>query len=102
MGSIKLRGQLKTQFNRLRKWLRTKSKTFRSKSPYWRMRNPWKNWKSEDLWFPRIAALLVYLKEKIRNIFNLGRSDCKVFWIDEDNDHVAIETDEELVIALQE
>merc|ERR1711963_891765 len=48
------------------------------------------------------STSLVYLKEKIRNIFNLGRSDCKVFWIDEDNDHVAIETDEELVIALQE
>merc|ERR1711963_1214991 len=48
------------------------------------------------------STSLVYLKEKIRNIFNVGRSDCKVFWIDEDNDHVAIETDEELVIALQE
>merc|ERR1712184_35878 len=45
---------------------------------------------------------LIYLKEKIRTIFNLGRSNCKVSWKDEDNDDVTIETDEELLIALQE
>merc|ERR1712018_1108937 len=45
---------------------------------------------------------LIYLKEKIRTIFNLGRSNCKVSWQDEDNDDVSIETDEELLIALQE
>ena len=45
---------------------------------------------------------MIYLKEKIRTIFNLGRSNCKVSWQDEDNDDVTIETDEELLIALQE
>ena len=45
---------------------------------------------------------MIYLKEKIRTIFNLGRSNCKVSWKDEDNDDVTIETDEELLIALQE
>ena len=45
---------------------------------------------------------MIYLKEKIRTIFNLGRSTCKVSWKDEDGDDVTIETDEELLIALQE
>merc|ERR1712079_757205 len=48
------------------------------------------------------SSSLIYLKEKIRTIFNLGRSNCKVSWKDEDNDDVTIETDEELLIALQE
>jgi len=48
------------------------------------------------------SSSLIYLKEKIRTIFNLGRSNCKVSWQDEDNDDVTIETDEELLIALQE
>merc|ERR1712079_48590 len=48
------------------------------------------------------SSSLIYLKEKIRSIFNLGRSNCKVSWKDEDNDDVTIETDEELLIALQE
>ena len=45
---------------------------------------------------------MIYLKEKIRTTFNLGRSNCKVSWKDEDSDDVTIETDEELLIALQE
>merc|ERR1712018_238599 len=48
------------------------------------------------------SSSLIYLKEKIRTIFNLGRSNCKVSWKDEDNDDVTIETDEEMLIALQE
>merc|ERR1712018_799538 len=48
------------------------------------------------------STSLIYLKEKIRTIFNLGRSTCKVSWRDEDCDDVTIETDEELLIALQE
>ena len=44
----------------------------------------------------------IYLKEKIRTIFNLGRFNCKVSWKDEDCDDVAIETNEELLIAFQE
>merc|ERR1711944_285941 len=48
------------------------------------------------------SSSLIYLKEKIRTIFNLGRSNCKESWKDEDNDDVTIETDEELLIALQE
>merc|ERR1712018_333072 len=48
------------------------------------------------------STSLIYLKEKIRTIFNLGRSTCKVSWKDEDGDDVTIETDEELLIALQE
>merc|ERR1739845_295042 len=48
------------------------------------------------------STSLIYLKEKIRTIFNLGRSTCKVSWRDEDGDDVTIESDEELLIALQE
>merc|ERR1712226_1280932 len=48
------------------------------------------------------SSSLIYLKEKIRTTFNLGRSNCKVSWKDEDSDDVTIETDEELLIALQE
>merc|ERR1712018_942449 len=48
------------------------------------------------------STSLIYLKEKIRTIFNLGRSTCKVSWKDEDGDDVTIETDEELLIDLQE
>merc|ERR1712018_572665 len=48
------------------------------------------------------STSLIYLKEKIRTIFNLGRSTCKVSWKDEDGDDVTIETDEELLIASQE
>merc|ERR1712226_645173 len=48
------------------------------------------------------SSSLIYLKEKIRTTFNLGRSNCKVSWKDEDSDDVTIETDEELLIAFQE
>merc|ERR1712018_1050794 len=48
------------------------------------------------------STSLIYLKEKIRTIFNLGRSTCKVSWRDEDGDDVTIESDEELLIALKE
>merc|ERR1711944_7741 len=48
------------------------------------------------------STSLIYLKEKIRTIFNLGRSTCKVSWRDDDCDDVTIESDEELLIALQE
>merc|ERR1739848_830484 len=38
------------------------------------------------------STSLIYLKEKIRTIFNLGRSTCKVSWRDEDGDDVTIES----------
>merc|ERR1712076_324319 len=43
------------------------------------------------------SSSLIYLKEKIRTTFNLGRSNCKVSWKDEDSDDVTIETLQELV-----
>merc|ERR1712061_680080 len=45
------------------------------------------------------STSLIYLKEKIRTIFNLGRSTCKVSWRDEDGDDVTIESDEELICS---
>jgi sequestosome 1 len=43
---------------------------------------------------------LVYLREKLRSLF--GPGNLKIYWKDEDGDDVLIETDEELMIALQE
>merc|ERR1712047_191260 len=43
------------------------------------------------------SSSLIYLKEKIRTIFNLGRSNCKVSWKDEDNDDVTIKTEADFI-----
>ena len=48
------------------------------------------------------STSLVYLKEKLRSIFGSTLSNFRLSWRDEDQDDVIIETDEELIIALQE
>ena len=48
------------------------------------------------------STSLVYLKEKLRSIFGSSLGTFKLSWKDEDEDDVIIETDEELMIGLQE
>merc|ERR1712047_123330 len=48
------------------------------------------------------STSLVYLKEKLRSIFGPTLGTFRLSWKDEDEDDVIIETDEELMIGLQE
>merc|ERR1712047_137287 len=48
------------------------------------------------------STSLVYLKEKLRSIFGSTLGTFRLSWKDEDEDDVIIETDEELMIGLQE
>merc|ERR1712047_202813 len=48
------------------------------------------------------STSLVYLKEKLRSIFGPILGTFRLSWKDEDEDDVIIETDEELMIGLQE
>merc|ERR1712047_87740 len=48
------------------------------------------------------STSLVYLKEKLRSIFGSSLGTFRLSWKDEDEDDVIIETDEELMIGLQE
>merc|ERR1711963_652740 len=48
------------------------------------------------------STSLVYLKEKLRSIFGPTLGNFRLSWKDEDGDDVIIETDEELMIGLQE
>lgn len=48
------------------------------------------------------STSLVYLKEKLRTIFGPTLGHFRLSWKDEDEDDVIIETDEELMIGLQE
>ena len=48
------------------------------------------------------STSLVYLKEKLRSIFGPSLVHFRLSWRDEDEDDVIIETDEELMIGLQE
>merc|ERR1711963_277441 len=48
------------------------------------------------------STSLVYLKEKLRSIFGPTLGNFRLSWKDEDGDEVIIETDEELMIGLQE
>merc|ERR1712047_75160 len=48
------------------------------------------------------STSLVYLKEKLRPIFGPTLGTFRLSWKDEDEDDVIIETDEELMIGLQE
>jgi len=46
----------------------------------------------------------IYLKEKLRSLFGqeIGHSGIHITWQDQENDIVTVESDEELLIAMQE
>ena len=46
----------------------------------------------------------IYLKEKLRSLFGqeLGNSGINITWKDQENDTITIESDDELLIAMQE
>lgn len=48
-----------------------------------------------------VSTSLVYIKEKLRSLFGL-QSNFKLSWMDQDGDEVTVDSDEELIIAMQE
>ena len=46
----------------------------------------------------------IYLKEKLRSLFGqeLGNSGINITWKDQENDTITVESDDELLIAMQE